>query len=200
METWYSKDGEILEVRPPVRESASGRRSKAHETGERFSRMSPTEHLDEARSALADGYRVDANPLKTAWGRVSDARRHLDAIEPESPQYSAAQDLMRNALVREKRIEHVCTGVTNQLMVKQREMLASELGQYYASKDMFVDVELSGPDKTFLTLICALFCGASIERIVDNTSFFAHLAKAGFKRVAFADSEENVWSYRLEGT
>jgi hypothetical protein len=64
---------------------------RAGETEKHFSRMVPAEHLDEARKALADGYKLDANPIKTVWGRVRDAKKHLEEIQSDSPQYKAAR-------------------------------------------------------------------------------------------------------------
>jgi hypothetical protein len=167
------------------------------EREERFSHMAAAEHLDEARIALADGFKLDSDPVKTVWGRVTDATKHLDAIEPESSEYGPAGSLKKKAHAREKHMEHVCAGLANQLMEKQREMLASELEHYYVNRGIFVDVELSGPEKTSLRLACALFREASIERIADETNFFVHLKNAGFKRVVLADTDENVWNYRL---
>ena len=171
---------------------------RAIETEEDFSRMVPAEHLDEAKRALADGYKLDANPIKTMWGRVRDAKKHLKEIQPDSPQYKAAQSLLRQTLLRERRMEHICVNVANQIMVKQREMLVNELEQYYANRGLFIDVELSGPDKTSMKLVCPLFRETSVDRIADETSFFTQLKKAGFTKVMMSDDDENVWTYRLE--
>jgi hypothetical protein len=197
MEKPHTKNDKLSERRPAAGKSIrSGASLNALEGGS-FSRMVPAEHLDEARKALADGYKLDSSPAKTVWGRVSDATRHLNAIEPDSSDYMAAQGLMHKANVRERHMKHVCADVANQIMVKQREMLASELEQYYVNRGILVDVELSGPDKTFLRLWCSLFREASIERIADETTFFAHLKNAGFRRVVLGDNDENVWTYRF---
>lgn len=160
--------------------------------------MPAAEHLDEARKALADGYRPDTNLMKAVWGRVSDARRHLEAIRPGSPAYVAVRRLMNEVHLRERKIEIVCVGITNHLMIKQREILADELEQYYLSRGMLVNVELSGPDKTFLRLVCPLLGETSIERILYDTNFLAHLGKAGFQKVILGDSETYTRTYSIK--
>ncbi len=166
-------------------------------TGEAFSRMSPAEHLDEARSALVDGYKLDANPERTIWGRVRDARKHLEAIQPGCPQYKTARNLLRETLVREKLIDRVCLNVANQIMIKQREMLARELDQYYKDKGVCIGIELSGPDKTIMKLICPMLRETTVDRIADETSFFTYLKEAGFGRIVMCNDDENVWTYIL---
>jgi hypothetical protein len=194
MEKSYANECEL-----PVDNPLSGKvmPGKA-ETEKAFSRMVPSEHLDEARNALADGYKLNADPAKTVWGRVSDAKKHLGAIQAGSSQYIAAQGLMNKANSREKHIKYICNNVANQLMVKQREMLANELEQYYLNRGMFVDIELGGPDKASIKLMCPLFRETSIDRIVDETNFFAHLKNAGFNKVVLGDNEGNVWTYRFK--
>ena len=198
MEKLCGKDTKAREdksgLHKPVREPSSTRTG----SNKMFCRMSAAEHLDEARTALDDGYKVNANPLESVWGRVNDARKHLQAIEPQASQFVAAQGLLQKALSRERYIENVCTSIANQLMVKQREMLADELEQFYLSRGLLVEVELSGPGKTSIRLGCALFCEASVDRIADGSKFFGHLKRAGFKRVVMGDTEENVWAYPFQ--
>jgi hypothetical protein len=173
-------------------------RTKRTGRQEVFSCMTPAEHLDEARRALADGYKVDANPVKTIWGRVGDARKHLEEIQSGCPQYKAAQSLLHATLLRERRIDHMCLNVANQVMVRQREMLAHELEQHYKGRGLLIDIELSGPDKTLMKLMCPVVREAAIDKIADETNFFDYLKEAGFKRVVMYDIEENVWSCSLE--
>jgi hypothetical protein len=126
---------------------------------------------------------------------------NLPEIRPLSgkfiPTKASAKSLLHKAVLKERHIEHVCIHITNQLMVKQREMLVNELEQYYINRGIFVDIELSGPDKTAIKLMCSLFHDASIGRIADETNFFIHLRKAGFKRVVLEDNDNNIWTYRL---
>ncbi|MCX5812590.1 MAG: hypothetical protein NT178_08610 [Proteobacteria bacterium] len=197
MEKSYANDGKLSGDGSLSRKVVHTRLSRKTETEKPFLLMAPAEHLDEARNALADGYKLDTDPTKTVWGRVGDAKKHLGAIKAGSSQYIAAQGLMHKAISREKHIKYICTNVANQLMIKQREMLANELEQYYLNKGMFIDIELGGPDKASIKLMCPLFRETSIERIVDETNFFVHLKKAGFNKAVLGDNEGNVWTYRL---
>jgi hypothetical protein len=155
------------------------------------------QHLDAAKNALADGYRHDTNPLKTAWGRVGEARRHLKEIGPESSQYVAAQGLMREVLFRERQIRVMCMNAANELMVKQREMLAMELEHHYVSRGILVDIDLSGPDKTSLRVFCPLLCEISADRIAHESNLFVYLREAGFKVAVFGDGDECTWTYSI---
>jgi hypothetical protein len=162
------------------------------------SRETNQEHFDEAIKALDDSYRSDADQMKTVRARVQDAVKHLDAIERDSSLYTAAKGLKRQAQARGRHMERVSVHVTNHLMIKQREMVASELEQYSLNRGILVDIELSGPEKMFMKLGCTLFCDTSVGRIVDETRFLNYLRKAGFKRVVFEDNVENVWTYSVK--
>lgn len=163
-----------------------------------FSYMAAAEHLDEAKKALAEGYKPDTNIMKAVWGRVSDARRHLEAIGPESPAYVSVRELMNEVHSRERKIEIACIGIANHLMIKQREILTDELEQYYLNRGLLVNIELSGPDKTFIRLVCPLLCETSVDKILHETNFFAHLGKAGFKKVILGDDEACTRTYSVE--
>jgi hypothetical protein len=169
-------------------------------TKEPFSYMAAAEHLHEAEKALADGYKPDANPMKTAWGRVGDARKHLEAIGPASPAYIAVRGLMNEVHLRERKIRIVCIGITNKLMIKQREILTDELEQNYLSRGMLVNIELSGPDKTSIRLVCPLLRETSVEKIFHETNLFVYLRKAGFKKVILGDNEEYARTYNIGKT
>jgi hypothetical protein len=165
-----------------------------------FSRLSPAEHLKEARDALGDGHKIDTNPIKTVWGRLNDAKRHLMAIDPKAAQYVAAQGLTDEVLLRQQQMKDACVNAVHQHMVKQRETLANELEQYFVNKGIYAEIELSGSGKTSLRVSSAVFRVASINRIADETGFFSHLRKAGFTNILFENSNGVVKNYRLEST
>jgi hypothetical protein len=193
-------DGGLTEISTSATNSGPIHRSRDARSKESFFLLSPAEHLGEAINALADGYSVNKNPTKTVWGRIADATRHLNAIEPGTTQYAAARHLLREALSRQKQMANVSLHVTNQIIVRQREMMAHELEQYYVSRGILVDVELGGPDKTAIKLTGSAFCDATIDRLADRTNFFDHLKQAGFKRVILGDNEENLCSYNLKNS
>ncbi len=154
-------------------------------------------NLEAARTALADGYRRDANPMKTAYGRVNDARRHLGEISPESPQHAAARDLMREVLLRERQMKTMCVNAAHDLMIRQREMLASELELHYANRGIPVDIDLRGPDKTCIRMFCPLFCAASVEKLAHESNLFVYLKEAGFEVVVLGDGDEYSWEFNI---
>lgn len=109
-----------------------------------------------------------------------------------------AKSNVRHIRGKKKNNEDLVVDVTRQLMVKQREMVASEFEQYYLSKNLPVEVELSGPDKTYISLSSVLFCNDSVGRLVEKTNLFHCLKEAGFEKVALGDSEERIWAYDLK--
>jgi len=100
--------------------------------------------------------------------------------------------------LRERKIKNVCIGIEHHLMIKQREMLADELEQYSHKRGILVEIELSGPDKTSIRLMCPLLREVSIDRIVNETNLFTYLKKAGFKQVVLGDNEEYIFTYSFE--
>lgn len=195
MEKVYARNDELTDNRSLSSKPVPAQNAGKILAGEDFFRMTPAEHLDEARRALADGYTLDANPVKSTWGRVRDARKHLEEIRPTCPQYKAARKLLRETLVRERLIDNICLNIANQIMIRQREMLARELAQYYKGRGLYVDIELSGPDKTFMKLASPVFRETTVDRIIDETNFLTYLKEAGFSKVVMSDDDENVWTY-----
>jgi len=118
-------------------------------------------------------------------------------IELLHDRYVPAGGLMREESSRKKLIKNLGIRVTHQLMVRQREMMANELKQYYAGKGLLVEVELNGPDKTCINFFSSLFCENAVYRIVKKTNLFFYLREAGFEKVTLDDSDENIWVYNL---
>jgi hypothetical protein len=160
--------------------------------------MTPAEHLGEARRALADGYKRDADPTNTMWGRVNDAKRHLEAIAEQDSEYASVKQLMHEVLMRERKIKTLCSSIANNLMIRQREIFTDELEQYCLNRGMFVNIELSGPDKTSMRFLCPSLLETSIDRIFNETNFFSYLSQAGFRKVMLGDNEEHTRTYRIE--
>lgn len=129
---------------------------------------------------------------------------YADSIElsedQRSPENGTAQNLLGRVRGRKKRVEDLADDVTRQLMVKQREMMASEFEQYYISKSLPIEVELSGPDKKYISLLSVLFCIDTVSRIVEKTNLFYCLREAGFEKVALGNSDEKSWVYDLKNT
>jgi hypothetical protein len=163
-----------------------------------FHLLSSDEHLQEARNALEDGYRIDTDPLKTVWGRLNDAKRHLKAIGPQTPQYIAAKGLTDEVILRKKQMHDTCERAVYQYMVNQRETMVYQLEQYFVNKGIYAEIELNGIDKKTLRVCSSVFRATSISKIAYETAFFSHLRKAGFTSIVFDNNEGKVTVYKLE--
>lgn len=168
------------------------------ETEKSFHLLSSADHLKEARNALEDGYRIDTDPMKTSWGRLNDAKRHLMAIGHKTSQYNAAKGLADEVILRKKQMQDACASAVHKHMVAQRETLANELEQYFANKGIYVEIELNGTDKTSLRVSSVVLKATSIHRIADETAFFSHLKRVGFTSITFDNGNGGVKIYKLE--
>ena len=164
---------------------------------EQFSRGTPSEHLKEAKKALADGYKLNKNPMKTVWGRVSDAQRHLNAINHRAKEYKEAQRLMNEVRSRMEGIDKVSSALARRLMIKQREMVADEFEFLYLAKGFDARIALSGPDKSYLKMECPPLCEAFILKMVQDTDLLLYLERAGFKKVTLGDGEHFSWTHKF---
>ena len=117
-----------------------------------------------------------------------------------SPENGTAKNPLSPVGGKKRRVEDLADDVTRQLMVKQRKMMASEFEQYYINKSLPIEVELSGPDKKYISLLSVLFCIDTVSRIVEKTNLFYCLREAGFEKVALGNSDEKSWVYDLKNT
>jgi hypothetical protein len=162
---------------------------------EQFLRGTPSEHLKEAKKALADGYKPNKNLMKTVWGRVYDAQRHLNAINSRAKEYKEARRLMNEVRARMEGIDKVSSALARRLMIKQREMVADEFEFLYLAKGFDARIVLSGPDKTYLKMECLPLSEAFILKMVQDTDLLLYLERAGFKKVALGDGEHFSWTH-----
>lgn len=162
---------------------------------EQFFRGTPSEHLKEAKKALADGYKPHKNPMKTVWGRVFDAQRHLSTINQRSKEYKEARRLMKEVHTRIEGIEKVSSILARRLMIKQREMVADEFEFLFLAKGFDARIALTGPDKSYLKMECPPLCEAFILKIVQDTDLLLYLERADFKKVTLGDGERFSWSH-----
>ena len=158
-------------------------------------RKTSREYLKKAKKALTDGYRPNKDPMKTAWGRVNDARRHLKAVDPKSKEYDEAQQLMKEVSARIKAIEKVSVMLAKRLMIRQREMLADELEFFYLAKGLDAHIVLSGPDKTSLKMECPPLCEVFVLKMIRDTDFLLYLERAGLRKVTLGDGEGFFWTH-----
>lgn len=163
-----------------------------------FLQKTPQEHLGEAKQALAEGFKPHKNPMKTIWGRVSDARMHLNAINKWSKEYKEAQRLLKEVRSRMEGMEKVSLALTHHLMIRQREMVGEEFEFYCLAKNLDTRVVLTGSDKSHLRIECTLLGETFIQRMVQDSDLLLHLERAGFKRVTLGDGGHIVWTHSLE--
>ncbi len=163
-------------------------------TKERLPRSSQ-ERLKAAKSALADGYKPHRNPMKTVWGRVGDAERHLIAITKKSREYKEARRLMREVQARRQVMEEIASAITRRLMIKQREMVADEFEFLYLARGYDAHIALSGPDKSQFRMECAPLNETFVLKIVHETDLLLYFERAGFKKITLGDGERFSWTH-----
>lgn len=198
MEIRCPSDDQLINNQNISRESGPEISPVKTDTQKPFDHLSYAEHLKEAKNALADGYKINTNPIKSVWGRLNDAKRHLTAIDPQASQYDAAQELAEEVLLRQRQMKNAYANIVHQHMIKQRQTLANDLEQYFANKGIYAEIEVNGIDKSSLKVSCSVFKVASINKIADETDFFSHLKKVGFTSIIFENNDGKVKIYRLE--
>ncbi len=168
------------------------------QTDDSFIKMTAKEHLEAAQKSLSDGYKPNKDPMKTTWGHVTDARKHLEAIKQNDSEYSDAKKLMTEVVRREKEIEKASAIIAKKFMIEQRETLAKRMEREYLSKGMDVDVILSGSEKTTIKLQYVLFNRPFVYKLTNETDVLENLKKAGFKKVILSDGYRYSWTFDLK--
>ena len=135
--------------------------------------------------------------MKTVWGRVFDAQRHLNAINERAKEYKEAQRLMKEVRSRIEEMEKVSLALARRLMIKQREMVADEFEFLYLAKGFDARIVLSGPDKSNLKMECPPLSEAFILKMVQDTDLLLYLERAGFKKVTLGDGEHFSWTHNF---
>ncbi|MFZ5451014.1 MAG: hypothetical protein ACOZF2_03945 [Thermodesulfobacteriota bacterium] len=158
---------------------------------EAFAALSPGDHLREAYQALAAGNPREQDIKKRTYGRLEDARRHLEALRRQLEKYDVeAKKLLREVQDREKDLQQykeVMQKAVREKMVKQREEMAKELDRDFLSKGFDVKIRLEGSDKSTLKMDCVLFSRPMVFALVEKSDFLQNLRKAGFDEVIFAN-------------
>jgi hypothetical protein len=150
----------------------------------------PAEHLALAKKALADGYKPNKDPAQTNWGRVTDARRELEAITPDAKEYKEAQVLMKEVSRREAEINSMALAVA-------RDVVADQMEKRLLSQGIDATVAVSGSNKTTITFTYVLFSRPLVYKLTNETDFLQDLRAAGFKRVVFSTGYGTTWTYDL---
>jgi hypothetical protein len=154
-----------------------------------FTTMTPAEHVAEAKKAL-DEWKPHEDPMRTIWGRVADAEKHLNTLPAEDQQRPDVLKLKREVDRRNKEIERLST-------IAAREVFAKQLERTYLDKGLDVYVSLEGPEKTTLTLKFVLFSRPLVHQFANDANAIAALRKAGFKKVRLTDGYHQAWTLDL---
>jgi len=158
-----------------------------------FAALTPGAHIQEAQQALAAGNPDEKEIQKRTYGRLDEARRHLEAFDRKSKEYAdAAKKLLEEVERREKdlkKYKEVMRKAVKEEMIRKREEMAKELDRDFLSKGFDVHFQLNGPDKTTLRMDCVLFSRPLIFVFVDKTDLLQRLRDAGFEEVVFSNKK-----------
>lgn len=137
-----------------------------------FAKMTSPEHLTEARKSL------------DFWqsGRLDYARRHLDAIKPNTPEWREAERLKSEVERLEAKRAKALDMAIEQSMVSQREAFAVKCEEIYLDKGWDVHVRLSGPSKTTFRMEYVLLSRPMVYQITNKSTFLNDLRNLGFKK------------------
>lgn len=152
--------------------------------------VSPSGHLAYAKQALAENYKPHKDPMKTTWGRVDDARRHLEAIPPDAREHAEAQKLLAEVRRRETEIERLAKRGARQLVVEEMERKMLSEGHDF-------QFSLSGPEKNVLTVKYVLMSRPLVYKLTNESDFLTNMKKAGFTKIIFTDGFRESWTYDL---
>lgn len=157
-----------------------------------FEVMAAAVHLQEAQKALAAGHPDEKELLKRTYGRLDEARRHLEAINSGADEYDEAKKLLDEVERREKdlkKYQEAMRKAESKKMIKQREEMAKELDRDFLGKGFDVKIELSGDEKTVLNMDCILFSRPLVFVFVDKSDLLQRLREAGFAEVVFSNKK-----------
>lgn len=158
--------------------------------------LSPSEHLEAARKALADGYKPDKNPAKTRWGDVDSARKHLDAIPKDDPIAKEASKLLAEVTRREKEIKRLADRFARDMIARTRQEYAGQLEKNFLTRGIDASVRVSGKESSTITIEYILFSRPMVYKLTTEGDFVQTLRKAGFQKLIF-DNNDTQWVYNL---
>lgn len=159
---------------------------------EAFNNLTPAQHLAEAKKALAEGNPEAEDPKKRSFGRVQDARKHLEAIKRDAEEYGEARELLKEVAHREKEVKKLnvyTETATREFLIKRREEAAKALEKDFLDKGMDVRTTLSGPDKTTLRMEYILFSRPMVHVLVTRSEMLSDLKEKGFLKVIFSNKK-----------
>jgi hypothetical protein len=170
----------------------------AVKTVDKFSQMTSADHLAEGNAALQDGYKPNKDIMKTKWGRIDDAKKHLAAINSNAQEYNEAQKLLKEVNRRNAEIKKASEIIARKVSIKLREELSKRMEENLLKKGMDAEVYVSGLDKTTMRIKYVLFSRPFIYKLVNEGELLDNLEKSGFKKVIFDNKFGQTWTYTLK--
>jgi hypothetical protein len=178
--------------------------AKLSEKEKAFAALPPGAHLQEAQKALAAGNPNEPDIKKRTYGRLEDARRHLEAIQRQVKKLDEeAKKTLQEVENREKdlkKYKEVMQKAVRERTIKKREEVAKDLDRDFLSKGFDVKIHLSGSEKTTIKLESPVFNRPMIFALIDKSDMLQNLRDAGFEEVVF--SNKNIkfnWEIDLNG-
>lgn len=171
------------------------------EAKKKLESITPAQHLAKAKSLLT-GWEPNINRIQTDHQKIAQARIHLDAIPPTSPEGAEAKNLQdlaskldqkREALAKQlvQNQEREAKALADKVMRKQRENIKNKLDEIFLTMGMDVNIRLSGKEKTTIKMENILMGRPLVYRLTNETKILELLQNTGFKRVIFSDGETN---------
>jgi phosphosulfolactate synthase (CoM biosynthesis protein A) len=157
-----------------------------------FERLSPAEHLAEAKKLL----RVDGQEAS-----ISEGLNHIAAIDKTSAIYKQA-DQARRAF-QEAKTKHDAEEVKTRALAEAvaKRLLRVELAKTIENKmlDEGLNVEVSaiGSDQTVLRIKWILVSKVVAHQLAKEAGFFSNARELGFKRIEITDGYDETWWWKL---
>ncbi len=161
-----------------------------------FNRMTAADHLKEAQKALNE-WKPNKDPMKTSWGGVSDARKHLAAIPQNTPESAEKDKLLKEVVRREKEIEKVTRVVAYKIMVQQRKEFAKKYELSLLDAGMDTTITTLGKNHSTLRIKWVLMSRPLVYKLINDGATMANLRKLGFEKVVFTDGYDRTWTSDL---
>ena len=150
--------------------------------------LTSAEHLIAAREILQNKNLTAAD--------VGKAESHLKAINQTDTEFKESQQLLKKAKVEEKRLVKEFAEKLRREGIVLREKWADEMERGMLRKGMDVHINLSGPDKTTVTLKYVLLSRPEVYQLQES-NFFENLKKQGFKKAVLTDGYHQQWTFDL---
>jgi len=186
---------------------------------QKFANMSPANHLAESRAILS-GIVISEKDYPGNLPRFYQAKKHVSALKPNTPEYPAGQELLKEISLKEaENNKHAAkyqkeearkkaeeqkkkAAVTAAAGVIVRQQYGKNLETKFLDNGMDVRVSVLGKDRDILKMQYVLWGRPLIHKIteggsMDEGSFLSNLQAMGFKKVIFDDKYRTAYSYKL---